>query len=308
MESTNKKHKFLTSDRRLRVDGIYKKGMEMGMLASILILLVVGLVLLSFFKTSGEKSGAHDIEQQCRANVEVNAIGRIGGVPLYDEFLCPTEYLELEESDTETLKKKAADAMASCWYRMGAGEYEVFDTALLSPTLERTTQYCVVCSVLEFQGSPGKIENFLSYLDKNSASVLYTRGEIKSYTEYLQGFRSDPNLQLLYEEETADTINTATDYATIFLYAKRGYLDKVWTATGGALLGAVSGIVGGALIIGGITAPAGVGVIAAGVGAGAGYLAGSETSADWESGILLYPYTTEELKKLNCDILPAKQQ
>ncbi len=292
-----------------RVEGIfYKKGMEMSMLAGILALLVMAFVLLYFFKAAGETSQAHDVEQKCRANVEINAIGRVGGVPLYDEILCPTEYLEIKEADTETLKEEAADAMASCWYRMGAGQYEVFDTALLSESLKRTTQYCVICSVLEFSGTQSKIENFLDYLEKNSAPLLYTGGEVQSYTEYLQGFRSDPSLQLLYEEETTDTIDPTTDYATIFLYAKKGYVDKIWSTAGGALLGAVSGIVGGALIIGGVTAPAGVGLIAAGIGAAGGYGLGSETSADWESGILLYPYTTEELKKLDCDILPAKQQ
>lgn len=285
-----------------------KHAIEMEFLVSILVLLVVGIILLMTFGRLGKISAEHKTADMCKQTIETNAIGRIAGIPLYDEIKCATEYRTLDTTDEKEIKKEVADSLASCWYKTGAGQYELFDAALLSASGERTIQYCIICSVTEFDSAPQEITGFLNYLDENQAPAYYTKGEAMSYTEYLQGFKTDENLQLLYNQETNDVIDTQYDYATIFLYAKKDYINKVWSTVGGSALGVGAGIIGGALIIGGVTAPAGFGIIAGVIGATGGYALGAEKTADWESGVIIYPYETAELKKLDCDLLPAQQQ
>lgn len=296
-----------------------KRAMQMGIefLAGLLVLLVVAIILLMIYGKSGSISKEHKTADICRQTIETNAIGNVAGISLYDEIKCPIEYKEISSTKAEEIKEVLAKSMASCWYKMGEGEYGLFDTALLSTSGERTIQYCIICSVAEFEGSQKeKIEGFLDYLNNNKAPMYYTKYYTKektlskalSYTEYLQGFSSDKNLQLLYEQETKDIIDTNYDYATIFLYAKKGYINKVWSSVAGGAVGIGAGLIGGFLIIGGVTAPAGIAVLAGGLGAAGGYALGSEKTADWESGVLVYPYDTEELKKLDCDLLPAQQQ
>lgn len=285
-----------------------KRAMEMEFLMGLLVLLVVGIILLLIFGRLGELSTEHKTLDICKQTIEINAIGHIAGIPLYDELKCPTEYETLETTDEKEIKKELANSMASCWYKTGAGQYELFETSLLSVSGERTIQYCIICSVTEFDSAPQEIDGFLDYLDENQAPAYYTKGEALSYTDYLQGFTTDETLQLLYDQETQDTINTEYDYATIFLYAKKGYVNKVWSSIGGGALGVGAGIVGGVLILGGVTAPAGFGILAGVAGAAGGYALGAEKTADWESGVILYPYDAAELKKLDCDLLPAQQQ
>ncbi len=271
-------------------------------LVGLMILLVVAAVILIFYGKTSAVSEAKNVADACKQSIEINNIGRIGGTPLFDEVKCPTEYKTIDTDNSEEIKKELAHDMATCWYKMGRGQYEVFNTDML-----QEKEYCVICSVTEFDNAQ-EISGFLDYMTKNPAPLLYTGGESMSYTDYLQGYRSDSSRKLLYEQETRDIINTKNDYATIFLYGKKGYVSKVWGAGGGAAAGFTIGLVGGFLIIGGLTAPAGIAIIATVGGGAGGYLLGSEKSADWESGIILYPYTTEDLKKLNCEILPAKQQ
>lgn len=296
-----------------------KRAMQIGIefLAGLLVLLTVTIILLMIYGKIGSISKEHKTAEVCKQTIETNAIGNVAGISLYDEIKCPVEYKEISSTDAEDIKKEIAKSMASCWYKMGEGQYELFDSALLSTSRERTIQYCIICSVAEFDGSQKqKIEGFLDYLSNNNAPMYYTKYYTKektlskalSYTEYLQGFSSDKNLQLLYEQETRDIIDTNYNYATIFLYAKKRYVNKIWSSVAGGAVGIGAGLIGGFLIVGGVTAPAGIAVLAGGLGTAGGYALGSEKTADWESGILLYPYDTKELKKLDCDLLPAQQQ
>ncbi|MEK6920795.1 MAG: hypothetical protein AABX82_02845, partial [Nanoarchaeota archaeon] len=217
-----------------------------------------------------------------------------------DDVACPAEYYTLETTDPERIKKELGDAMASCWYKMGEGAYEVFDTNL------DDEQYCVICSVTEFDSAPQEISGFASYLEKNQAPILYTQKTGETYFAYMQGFASDTSLDILFQEETRDVIKTEYDYAAIFFYTKRGYMDKIMSTGAGATLGLIGG---GILIATGVGAPAGI--ILAGstlVGAGTGAYLGSEKTADWESAVGVYPYTVDALRQLNCHILPVEQK
>lgn len=278
-----------------------KKAMEMPtFLTTIISLLVVLFVLLIFYGQTREKSNEQNIPQMCRKNIELNAIGHVSGAELYDEVSCPAEYYTLETTDADKIKKELGNAMVSCWYKMGEGKYEVFDTNL------GDEQYCVICSVTEFDSAPQEISGFAAYLSKNPAPLFYTQKSGETYFNYMQGFASDTSLDLLFQEETRDLVDTQYDYATIFFYTKRGYMDKIMSTGAGAAVGLISG---GILIATGVGAPAGI--ILAGstlVGAGTGAYLGAETTADWESAVGIYPYTVDTLQQLNCHMLPVEQK
>jgi hypothetical protein len=278
-----------------------KKAM-MQFLVGLVILLVVALVIIIFLGKTKSLAEAETVADLCRQSIEVNAIGRIGGTPLFEEIKCPTEYKTIDTDNSKEIQEDLAHDMASCWHKMGEGEYELFNADMM-----QENQYCIICSVAEFDNTQ-QIDGFLDYMANNPAPLLYTNGKTMSYTDYLQGYSTDDAIKLLYKQEIDDVVDTQYDYATIFLYSKKGYVSKVWGSAGGAAAGLTVGLVGGALIIGGWTAPAGIAILGAAAGAGGGYALSSEKTADWESGVLLAPYTTENLEKLGCEILPAKQQ
>ena len=108
--------------------------------------------------------------------------------------------------------------------------------------------------------------------------------------------------------QTQDTIRTDVSYASIFVYAKKGKLSKLWLSTG---LGSLGLIAGSALLLVPdvtVTKAAAIGLISGSIGAGTGYALGSEDSSQWDSAVVLYPYTEESLKQLGCEVLPVDQQ
>jgi hypothetical protein len=274
-------------------------------MTGLVLLLLVAVVMLFFYGRFGEIATQDNSVDLCRQHVQVSAIARVGGLQIYDVGKCPTEYIEIDETDEEKIKKKVANEMADCWYKLGEGEYELFEADT------GTVQHCVICSVMDFSVNT-EVDGLLEYLGENAAPAHYTiddyaGGEPVSYADYLHGYRSDPAVQLLYEDETQDVLDTSYDYATIFMYAKKGQVSKIWTTSGGLVVGTV----GGAVLLATAGIPA-VGILAGGAaiglgGAALGYELGSDDSATWESGILLYPYDAAALRELNCDVLPAEQ-
>jgi hypothetical protein len=278
-------------------------------LVGLIILLAVVLVLFLFYGKVGEIAMEKETVNLCRQQIEVNAIGRIGGMQLYDVDNCPTEYIAVDETEAELLKEELAKQMAACWYKLGEGKYELFDHSI--EVDREPVQYCVICSVLEFESAPQELDGFLAYLGEENVPLYYAQdefyeGKSVTYMDYFKGYKSDASLQLLYEQETVDIIDTDYDYATIFLYAKKGYIGKVWSTFGGLVAGTV---VAGALVITGVGIPASIALFATSATAGGavGYQLGSDITANWESGILLYPYDTAALKELNCEVLPASR-
>jgi hypothetical protein len=281
-----------------------KKGYQntQSYIVGLIVLLAVLVVLLLFYSRTAELGESRESINLCRQQIEVSSIGHIGGMQIYDIGKCPTEYVTIDDVDEDVVKKELADEMASCWYKLGEGEYELFDFKT------GTTQYCVICSVIAFDTAPQEINGFLKYLGSKNVPIRYSGREGVSYADYMHNYKSDPSIQLLYEEETNDVIDTSFDYATIFLYGKKGHISKIWTTAAGLAVGTV----GGALVLSGVGAPVGVGLLAgsAAIGAGgayAGYAAGSDAGASWESGVLLYQYNTEALNQLDCEILPVQQ-
>ncbi|MBI5073244.1 hypothetical protein HZA99_05495 [Candidatus Woesearchaeota archaeon] len=277
-----------------------KAAAQLEFLIALILLLVITFIIIYFFDKTAEVAEKANIATTCRSTIELNAIGHISGMQLYDAVKCPVEYTKIDETDPDKLKKTVADSLASCWYRMGQGQYEVFPTPVMTKK-----QYCVICNVLEFNQEQ-KITGVVSYMNQNHVPVLYTNGETISYTDYLQNFHSDPSIALLYTQETRDTLDTKDPYATIFLYGKKGYINRFWGGVTGAGTGFATGAI---LIMSGVGAPAGIfiaGTTVVGTIAGVGL--GSSKTADWESAVGVYPYTTSSLDSLGCEVLPAEQQ
>jgi hypothetical protein len=268
-------------------------------LLTLMIILVSLFIFVRFFEGTADIATKHQYAEVCRESIETNAIGHIAGLDFYEDVKCPTEYIEEESTDDAVIKKTVADAMTSCWFKMGEGKYEVFDTAT------GTTQYCVMCSVVEFDTKGQIVPGFVAYLKEHNVPRIYTRGKDILYTKYMHGYLSDDAVALLDEYEETDVIDTTYDYAVIFLYAKKGYINKIWATIGGAAIGTVGGSV---LIISGAGLPAGIALIGGTVAGGtAGYAVGADKITDWESALVVYPYTTESLQSLNCEKLPVKQ-
>ena len=138
-------------------------------LLTFIVILAILFVLLRFFQGTADVATKHQYAEVCRESIETNAIGHIAGLDLYDDVKCPTEYVTEESTDHDVIKKTVADAMASCWFKMGEGKYEIFETTV------GTTKYCVVCSVVEFDTKGQTVHDVVAYLQENDAPRIYTR-------------------------------------------------------------------------------------------------------------------------------------
>ncbi len=290
----------------MKIKKLNKKAIATQTFLIILIIAVVTLILsLTFFARIGDIASSKSDIEFCKTSNEMSSIAKMAYDDVYQETKCPTLYEEITTDDDEEIKQELSDEMAKCWYKMGEGELNLFDTNIMA-----TDYNCVVCSVAEFEGAAkGKdVTNFLYYMDTHAipqALVPYFEG---SYTEYMMpGYATEEKMQDEIKQSTEDVIDTNYNYATIFVYAKKGKLNKFWLSS---RLGSIGLLGGTALILVPevtVTKAVGFALIGAAAGAGAGYAAGTDDMAMWDSGVILIPYTTESLQNLGCEILPVEQ-
>lgn len=270
---------------------VNKKASMMGWIVTGVVFLVVLILFIMFIDTvfqAGQDKGEVEI---CRKSIQtlssINTFKEVG----FEDIKCPMVNETIEVGEDDELKEELADEMAECYYKFGTGEWQLFETEL------GVTQYCVICSVIEFRGADKEIDGLISWMDQNYLPLYYltdltqdAQASQLTYLEYFRKYETTPGVVDHLTLESIDSVNTEEDYATIFLYAKKGYLSKIHTA---ALGGMVGGSVGG--VVGGVT------------GAISGAFFGSNKDPDWETGILLWPYNTEDLNQLDCEKLPAGQ-
>ena len=193
--------------------------------------------------------------------------------------------------------------MAKCWYKMGEGRLELFDIKRL-----QTETSCVVCGVVEFEGDNKmlKMDDFIDYLSVENVPLVYSFSG--KYAEYLlPGYVTDTSMSDKVQTGTSGSIDTSYDYATVFVYSKYGKVDDVTGASTGAAVGLGAGLLLMLVPDVTVTKAAGIALISGSLGGIAGYELGTEDTAKWASGVVLYPYTTDAINSLNCDILPLKQ-
>ncbi len=269
-----------------------------------LVLAVLGaafLVVLLFALNRGNLFAQESVPKElCHQSVEANARLKLGGLDFAEAVKCPTRNIRVSDKSDEAIKRKTAELMAECWYQYGEGKGELFDTRAFGAGSD---VFCAVCHTIKYEEKK-TVNGFLQFLVDE-----HPLGKPVSYYEYLTPFQtSDDILKQLEAQREMDVINTNYNYATVFVYGKnKNFWDKPGTT---AVLGG-AGLIIGAVVSGfftGGTTWVLAGAVALGTaGAAVGVKVGEDQPTEWHSGVLLVPYTANDLEKLGCQILPVKQ-
>jgi hypothetical protein len=284
------------------------------MSAAVIVTLILGLLILvgylyfnySLVKVSDESK----IKRECKEALRIGSATKVKGADFLQTITggqdrqtsdVPCKVINKEITGTEdAAKAELANAMYNSWDMMHKGELDMFS----GKSGEKT--YCILTHHITFKGTP-KINSFSTYLTANSVPDPI---EKKTYAEYLKCFNTDPSIFKTTLQPSEDTIDTSKDYGIMFVYAKKGYLHKIWSGAKGATFGLTLFTLG-TLMLGGPAVPAviALGGIATGTAAGGalGYAAGGDKAADWEACVVLFPYSTETLKNFNCTYMPGVQ-
>ncbi len=266
---------------------------------------VVALLLFTFLRDFGLTTQGLTEDQICRQSAEANADFRFEKLPNNIEVKCPTLFIKVDSAEQNVVFENLARSLASTWDEMLLGEKNIFDV--------QDQNFCVIRRVLEFK-TANKYKGFFDYLVQNNPPSLQ-----QSYFRYLTNVDMNQNKETISSNtnlKNSDIIDTSTPYVAVFVMSKKANIGK-FTATG---IGAATGVAGGTVLgtsigffLSGAGTPIGIvllggsAVTAAGTALGgtAGYILGSESSADWDSAMMLIPYTTESLNSLKCTKLPA---
>jgi len=301
-----------------------------GVLATFIIISVVAVIIILFLTRAKQESW--DISEKiiCKQSVELQAQQKqyltIKGEHLTDTFgnpvdlKCYTHYETIKDKDDDVIKRKIANHMFHCWDQYGRGEIEIFDTT--------DNNYCVICSSLE-STKKKQVSDFTKFLiEEKPASVSE-----KTYMQYFMDVTTKDNIVLQETENSdlknLDKIELTEPLAVIFYMGKEAYPDSFLvdaskakaTVVGtsvGAVAGTLTGVIAGTAIVVGVLECAtvigcvkgvgmialGTGLLGGGIGARTGYFVGSDSSAQWESRIILWNYN--DIDKLDCSYLEGK--
>ena len=301
---------------------IAKKG-ETGLtFIAILILIVVSIILSSFFiakfRESAEVRGPIE---QCHAAFTSKSLVFVGESPveelnLFRELVtenivlsCQTTQKIINSNDPERIKRDIAEEMVKCWYKLGEGKSELFKVA---PTQEETN-FCVVCSEIEFSENiePNEITGFGRFLfEKN---VLFGPAQARhtgdTYFKYFTDINDD-NLRNLpapdFSTDANMALSTEKNYLAMAVISKEGFLSGLEDVLG------IGGIASGAgaimILVPGLGT--GIGALIGSTGAvaiGSALAAGAHTYSPSDMTVVLVENTPEELERWKCDVLPTGQ-
>jgi hypothetical protein len=297
-----------------------KKAVSQGFVVILIIGLIFLIIVVLFIDKVGDVSKDMSAKAICKSSVYAsfnnlekplrNAQSVFGSDERMSDVNCPTQEIKIDadlrtESGQLSAKNKIAVLMYDCldqFGQIGDNKLELFETK------KGIDMYCVICDVIKFEDKNKEIKDIFPYL----AETKLPNSE-KTYLEILTGYQTKQDITGFTEEikdfvqkQNAEEVNTQNDYAITFVYYKEGYFGKFKSTTLGETLGLT---VGTALLFTGVGSWAGAIIIVATTGTGGyiGYQAGSPVTADWKSGVLLMPYTSQKLKGLECSYLPAKQ-
>ena len=319
---------------------IFKKAdLEMRFIGVMILSVVILFVLTVFYKNMVDTSKSIAETEVCRRSVELSSIklkaqpaGVVGTLQsaykdLMDPFGnptrldCSTKYINVRSKEPEVIKKRIADEMADCWYLYGNGQKELFDTT--------DNNYCVVCSRLTFDQEV-EVDEFIPFLRTQKVPVKYQevaqdlleQKRDKTYWRYLMGIEMENFLPDYYYNSDLskyDTFRTDFPLAVMYIMEKDAYPDgyaeegKTAEAVEMGVLGTIGGVIAGVALcatgvgcgaVALISTVAWTGTVGGALGSGAGYLIGSDRSADWNARVMLWNY--DELKELPCTYIEAK--
>lgn len=309
--------------------GLKKRGFVSGVMVSIIIVLIAGVVLLTIIPDVILRQGDMLANQErCRQSIKLNRLTKIHVAGITGDVLrfivdsygnrveleCSTSYLTVKDEDAEKQKGKIARAMAECWSMYGEGREEIFDTA--------DAQFCAVCSRMEFE-HPQKLNGFTRYLADNNVSPV----KPVSYYNYMTGVQVDSTGISSYENnkiEDIDVIDTSRPQAVLFVMEKNANpggigISSIESTFFGGTIGGASAAIGTALLLTSVTgislctvstlgictfAIAVGGTVGMAGGGALGYMLGSHRTADWNSYMVVWPY--DNLSELECTFLESE--
>lgn len=268
-----------------------KKAQRTEILKAIIVLFLIAVFTGIYL---GIKSNLEEmsVEDMCRNSVKI-ASYKVSGMGLYENIKCPTQYQTITQTSNEEIKNEIAERMRKCYWMFGEGKFELFE--------EESENFCAVCYVLDFKEKK-KITGLTNYLLTNKL-----QGSQISYYEYLTPFQKTEDLVAQTTNAKEDFIDTHQKYAIMFNYVKPGYIS--WLEAGGAAGGA--GVATGLVItyfIPGVNvfSIVGTGIVAA-TGASGFFLGATHAETPtWSGAVMLWPYTEQEAKRLNCKYAPVE--
>ncbi len=252
-----------------------KKAMAMTTVVGLGLILVVLFILVLFIGNTANRISDESKSYGCKKSVEV-AAGKMLGISAtsldFAELInCPTKYLTIDTADTGEASKKIADELRKCWWELGEGKLDIFQ--------QQTATYCVVCSVIERWTGDKNVDGFIDWMNEHKVE-----GTQRTYLEYLTGTSKDYLSYSSSQGFTPMSIDTKQKYALVYVQAKDAY---EWSTETQRKKAAQMGI-------------SATGVIKYSVA----YLFGWDTSAKYDSRVVLVPYDQQNLKYvLGCEVL-----
>ncbi len=275
----------------------------MGTVSKLALFLIALLVLIAAFYSSFSLWSAGQQAKVCRQSALASSWA---GSP--DVLRCPPQYLTIK--DSEEIRGTISDQMVECFWKFGANEYDLFSGSAWSEK-----RFCALCAHLKFEGDARgkKIGDLDKHLSEQKVRKKYLPKNMESATvaEYIIG---EPTTEGTVRKIGSQglSIDTSHDYGIVYVYTKDEHIGKAWSTLIGFGAGTAIGVAGGVLLMS--ATPAGLGVLVlvtklSGLaGAGAGFAAGSERGADWQSAVMLIPWDSAAIQSLNCSMMPVPQQ
>ncbi|MCX6709846.1 MAG: hypothetical protein NTV63_02720 [Candidatus Woesearchaeota archaeon] len=257
----------------------------------------LALIVLLFFMYNASRDAEENAQKQiCKQSVLMYSKLMIGGKPLSESIKCPTKYISLPSSKSNSeIEKTIANEMYECWDNFGQGKLELFDT--------RNEKFCVICSSIKFSGAQKEIYGLGSFLATEKTPL----GN-ETYLEFLGTGIEDYEI-LKNQAQSLDSefkIDTSKQYGIMFVYAKKSRMSTIAKIGIGAGIAATAGI-GLGLIASGAGLPVGIVIIAkaAAIASVTGSIIGSQAGADdslWHPAVMFVE--TEKISEIGCTDIP----
>ena len=210
------------------------------------IIIVVSFIVLGYaaLKIAG-LIGPTMIKETCHTSVILRSSALLKGTHFTPELLplkCKTQQIEISSSDTEEISRELANAMYDCWWQLGEGKIDFFDSISwwnITNPLAKEVSSCVICSQISFKDAAlNKKINLVDYMSK-------TRIPNRDIT-YLDYFNNQKTI--LPSDIKINPIDTNKKYSIFFMGMRGGKLsDQLKTgAISGGFFGLSSGVVVGA--------------------------------------------------------------
>lgn len=236
---------------------------------------------------------------------------------------CPTKEIEIDNKEPEQVKYMFAKELYSVCDEFNRGKINLFG--------DEEKIFCVIRDVISFKNKDQKISGLTEYLIEEKP-----RNKEESYYDYCKPYETG-RISNIYEkipewqkqDINKEPIDTNKKYAIIFVYAKgEEELREVYNFFVGGSAGhktmyvGIGTIVLGALVVGAAPAIIVVGTFVRSVGWAVvtsgthifqmgglyNFLTNPDLKQEWGSFFWVREYDEDELAKLGCDYLPAKQK